>query len=96
MAERVSIKEEMTSGEAGLTFTRFECRRRVSLIDFPMALGGSDLPFLSLSLGEVRETLLSGMLGGPELLFMLPPDIFLFPWVLLEPRGDVRYRFQTG
>lgn len=30
IAERVSIKDEMTSAEAGLTVTRFDARRRTS------------------------------------------------------------------
>lgn len=54
MAERVSINEEITSGDAGLSATRLEVRRLDSCC---CGVAGNDLRFLSLAGDGVDEVL---------------------------------------
>ena len=60
MADRVSIKEVITSGDAGLTITELRERR----LDSCCGLAGKDLRFRSLGLpNEVLAEVRSGMRG---------------------------------
>lgn len=68
MAESVSIKDEITSADAGLTMTRFESRRRASW----WGPTGKDLrrrccfesrSSLDLGLTDVLAEVLSGIIG---------------------------------
>ena len=68
MAESVSIRDEMTSADAGLTSTRFDCRRRPSWCvdpDNERRLLSSLDSFSSFDLGldEVFADVLMGMRG---------------------------------
>ena len=62
MAERVSINEEITSGDAGLMATRLEARRLDSCC---CGLAGNDLRFLSLA-GDGVDEVLTDVRSGIE------------------------------
>ena len=71
MAESVSINEDMTSVDAGLTLTRFESRR----LSLRWEVAGRERLRRSLgALAEVRAENLSGMMGLPDVSSMLGDD----------------------